>query len=282
MTLGFMLTLIGQAIAGGIWQFDLLNPEAQYDVMDPDYAMAQRVVMLFSHAGMFILSALLAAHLFGRRGIKAELMLGSKPIYLTYLIIPVLMAFLFPVINYLYELNLRWNAPPEVIEMEKATMRLQDAFLNVSQLDMLLLNLLVIALVPAIGEEFIFRGLLQRYAIEWLKNPHLGIWFSACIFSFMHFQFMGFLPRFALGAFFGYVVLWTGSLWAGIFLHFLNNGLAILLSWLTLNDSLDERWNDLGANDPKAAAIGAVGAGAISWVIFQLNRKKGRSSDLPL
>ena len=88
----------------------------------------------------------------------------------------------------------------------------------------LLINMVMIGVIPAIGEEFLFRGALQKIFSEWTKNKHLGIWISAILFSAMHLQFYGFIPRMLLGALFGYTLLWTGSLWIPIFGHFVNNG----------------------------------------------------------
>jgi len=73
------------------------------------------------------------------------------------------------------------------------------------------LNIFLLAVVPAIGEEFVFRGVLQNLFAKASKKIHLSVWFTAFLFAFIHFQFMDFLPRFFLGAAFGYVVILTGK-----------------------------------------------------------------------
>ncbi len=95
-----------------------------------------------------------------------------------------------------------------------------------------LVNLLMIAILPAIAEEFIFRGCFQQIFTGWTRSIHWGVWLSAALFSFIHFQFFGFLPRMLLGVFFGYFAAWSGSIWPGVLGHFLNNGTALVVSYL--------------------------------------------------
>ena len=83
-----------------------------------------------------------------------------------------------------------------------------------------------ITILPAICEEFVFRGVLQPLLSKQLRNVHLGIWISAAIFSAIHFQFYGFLPRLLLGVILGYLVFWSGSLWTAVIAHFANNSIA--------------------------------------------------------
>lgn len=92
-------------------------------------------------------------------------------------------------------------------------------------------NILVIALLPAIAEELLFRGAVQRSFNRMFNNPHVAIWLAAFIFSAIHVQFFGFFPRMLLGAAFGYIYLWTGSIWYAMFAHFLNNAAAVCQAW---------------------------------------------------
>jgi membrane protease YdiL (CAAX protease family) len=95
-----------------------------------------------------------------------------------------------------------------------------------------LIAFVVIAIVPALGEELVFRGLIQNEFTRALGNPHLAIWLSAAFFSAFHMQFFGFIPRLLLGAAMGYVYFWSGNLWVPIILHFLNNGIQVLAIYL--------------------------------------------------
>jgi membrane protease YdiL (CAAX protease family) len=113
----------------------------------------------------------------------------------------------------------------------------------------LLLNLLVLAVLPAIGEELTFRGVLQQLLVSRKsKTPHcahclwgprtvdsrehVAVWVTAFIFSFIHFQFYGFIPRLLLGALLGYVLLWSGNIRYSMIMHGTNNALSVLLFYL--------------------------------------------------
>lgn len=90
-------------------------------------------------------------------------------------------------------------------------------------------GLVVIALIPAVGEELLFRGCMQNIFQDWFKNKHLAVWTAAFIFSAIHLQFYGFFPRMLLGALFGYLYVWSGSLLIPITGHFVNNGFTLAL-----------------------------------------------------
>lgn len=92
-----------------------------------------------------------------------------------------------------------------------------------------LVAILAVAIVPAIAEELVFRGLIQNLFTRVLKNPHLSICITGFVFSAIHLQFFGFLPRMLLGVLFGYLYYWSGKLSIAIIGHFVNNGLALLM-----------------------------------------------------
>ena len=150
-----------------------------------------------------------------------------------------------PLINWLAQLNQQLQLPAAFSGIEawmksseaKAAV-LTDAMTRGSSVGDLLFNLFVIAFMAALSEELFFRGILQKLAIECFKNRHAGIWFSAIIFSAFHMQFYGFLPRMLMGAYLGYLFAWSGSLWPGILAHFLNNGTAVFLIWLSNRGSI--------------------------------------------
>lgn len=116
-------------------------------------------------------------------------------------------------------------------ENESALARLTEFLMSFNSMGELVIAILVIAVIPAIGEEILFRGILQRKLAEHWANIHLAIWVSAAIFSAIHFQFYGFLPRLLLGALFGYLYFWTGRVGMAIFAHFVNNAFTVLLMW---------------------------------------------------
>jgi uncharacterized protein len=88
--------------------------------------------------------------------------------------------------------------------------------------------LFVIAVLPAIGEEIVFRGIVQNLLRKLTSNIHVSIWIAAFLFSAIHLQFFGFVPRLLLGALFGYLYYWSGSLTMAMLAHFVNNGFSVL------------------------------------------------------
>ena len=96
----------------------------------------------------------------------------------------------------------------------------------------LIIALIVIAVLPAIGEEIVFRGLIQNELYRATKNVHVSIWIAAILFSAIHLQFFGFVPRLLLGALFGYLYYWSGNLSMAILAHFVNNGVSVIAMYM--------------------------------------------------
>lgn len=108
-------------------------------------------------------------------------------------------------------------------------MKIMTTFDSAGQL---ILALLVIAIVAGIGEELIFRGLIQRKLQLAFKNHHAAIWITAIIFSAFHMQFNDFFPRIVLGAMMGYFYYWSGNFWVPVAAHIFNNAFAVIMLYL--------------------------------------------------
>ena len=117
-------------------------------------------------------------------------------------------------------------------ETEDQADKITKAFLATQSTSDLLTNLFVIGILPAVGEELLFRGVVQQLFKKLFRNAHAAIWISAAIFSALHLQFFGFLPRMILGAMFGYMLEWSGTLWLPIIAHFVNNATAVFAYYL--------------------------------------------------
>lgn len=124
---------------------------------------------------------------------------------------------------------------------------LMEAFLTTSSLSGLLVNLFIIAVIPAFGEELLFRGGIQPLIGRATKNQHLAVFITAFIFSAIHMQFLTFLPRFLMGIYLGYLLVWGKSLWYPILAHFVNNALAVVLYFMYHRGSLDTAPDKMGA-----------------------------------
>ena len=162
-----------------------------------------------------------------------------------------------PAINLLADLNSRIELPKslEFIEQifkqqEAAAAALTERFLQADNIGVLLINIALMAALPALAEEISFRGTLQQI----LGSKHTAIWITAIIFSAIHMQFYGFVPRMLMGAMFGYIFVWTGSLWVPVVMHFTNNGLAVLVYYIMGTEADGKNYAD------------TFGAGTTWWV----------------
>jgi uncharacterized protein len=117
-------------------------------------------------------------------------------------------------------------------EAEENAAKLTQFLMDFTAIPQLILAFIVIAIFAGIGEELIFRGILQNLLLKKFNNHHLAIWVSAIVFSAIHFQFFGFIPRMLLGAMFGYLYVWTGNLWVPIIAHTANNGFVVIMMYL--------------------------------------------------
>lgn len=148
-----------------------------------------------------------------------------------------LVAFM-PMMEFIGEMNLKMHLPQSMADLE-SWMRVQEdnmaeltrSMVMVDSWGLLFLNLFTVAVVPAIAEEYYFRGSLMNIVQRITKNTHLTIWLTAIIFSAIHVQFFGFFPRMLLGAFFGYMLVWTNNIWVPILAHFINNGTVVVMAF---------------------------------------------------
>ena len=233
-------------------------------------------LQLIQTAFTFVLPAFLLAHFVGQ-GISY---LKFTPIRssLMWLGVILLMPLALPAVNWLKSLNDMVVLPHFMSgvelwmqQMEHQSELLTEKFLSVSSYSALALNLLVMAAIPALGEELFFRGILQTVLGEKL-NRHLAVWITAFIFSAIHLQFYGFLPRFLLGAALGYLFLFSGSIWASIVAHFINNALAVLLFFLTFNGYLTFDMDALGTQN--TWWLGFLSLTLVCLLFYRLNRIK--------
>lgn len=116
-----------------------------------------------------------------------------------------------------------------ITQMTERYIKMYDLLFGQKTTVDLLLNLLIVAVVPGILEELFFRGCLQRSILRAVKNPHIGVWITAIIFSAIHLQIAGFFPRILLGALLGYLYLWTKNIWVPILVHIVNNAMVVII-----------------------------------------------------
>lgn len=157
--------------------------------------------------------------------------------------------------------------------MESVAEQQLEGIMNSTALFPTAMNILIIGGLTGIGEEFFFRGAMQGMLIRCRVNPHVAIWTVAFIFSAIHFQFFGFVPRMLLGAFFGYLFWWSGNIWVNSFAHALNNSLVIISNWFINKDILKEEFDMFGVSYDGFPLWGCVSAIAVFILIFVLYKR---------
>jgi membrane protease YdiL (CAAX protease family) len=197
-----------------------------------------KIIQLFSSVGTFIFPALLFVRQESNNSFS-YLKLNTK-IDLRLIALAVIILYAFtPFIEWAILMNQSMKLPAFLHsvedwmrnkEMELAVLTKQFLVMK-SPVD-LGINLLIIAVIPGVGEELLFRGCLQKVFIKWTNNHHYGIWIAAIIFSAIHVQFYGFVPRMVLGALFGYLFYWSQNLLVPMIAHFINNGTAVVTAYL--------------------------------------------------
>jgi membrane protease YdiL (CAAX protease family) len=134
--------------------------------------------------------------------------------------------------NWLAEINkliplFHWMKEDQI----KATAKLKQ-YLVMDNFWQILLNLFIFSFVPSFCEEVFFRGTMQPLWYKYFTKPWVAIFMTAFIFSFLHFQFSGFLPRLLAGVVFGGIFYLTGSLWLSVISHVLYNACIVVLNYM--------------------------------------------------
>jgi uncharacterized protein len=196
-----------------------------------------KLIQIASSIGMFVAPAFFFARIESRNW-TGYLKFNSFPaiLFLLALLISFCSA---PLLQLSVELNKSMKLPSFMQGIENWMRHQEDLgievtkqLLQMNSLTALAVNLLMLAILPALGEELIFRGSLQKIFTKLTANYHVAIWFAAIIFSAFHMQFYGFLPRMLLGAMFGYLLVWGNSIWIPILAHFTNNAVAVISAYV--------------------------------------------------
>ena len=270
--------LIGLLLAVPLFGLSLNNfIAAMSDYNDPKTIQLLQYFQVIQSFGLFIFPALLAGYFFERNSVRYLFIshISKWPLYLAVLI---LMFVSLPFTNWMVAANEAMKLPEFLKGLEdwmrnseEEAAKLTDAFLNMPTFGGFLFNIVMIAMLPAIGEEFMFRGLLQRLFKEWLGNIHIAIFISAFLFSAMHVQFYGFFPRMMLGIMFGYMFYMTGSLWVPVWAHFINNGAAVTVAYLSQHGILTGDYENFGATgNVFFILLSGLAIPAVFYIIYRL------------
>jgi uncharacterized protein len=246
-----IFSLIGLKLTPVIFNIDalsLLSPD--YASMDSNSINAIKFLNLFITIGTFLVPALIIPQILRKN--TSEYLTLNKPVewkFLLYCL--VLFVVIYPFLDWTISLNQGMQFPSFMEDLGNK-LKMQDdsiqvltsRFLEMGNIQGLIINLVVIAFIPAFIEELFFRGLIQNIVTKWLKNIHISIIFTAIFFAAIHMEFLGILPRIILGLILGYIFYWSGSIWSSVFFHFLNNATAVVLVFLSqkslINYKIDE------------------------------------------
>ncbi|MEX2370677.1 MAG: CPBP family intramembrane glutamic endopeptidase [Bacteroidales bacterium] len=159
-----------------------------------------------------------------------------------------------PFVNFLTDINQRFEIPFETAadylrQLEDKTENMMMTLIRADNIGALLVNIFMIAIIPAVGEELVFRGLIQRHLTEMFKNGHLAVIVASVIFSLVHFQIFSFLPRFFLGLILGYAFYYGKTIWYPMIAHLVNNTLGVVFYYYYTKGQGGETLEEIGTSE---------------------------------
>lgn len=246
------------------------------DYNDPVQLPLLKYLQILSQVGIFVIPPLVFAYLVNRN-VSSHLLADSSPDLLTALLVISLIFLSLPFISWLIEWNQQLRLPAFLQgaeswmkDSESRAEEVTRSFLNTASWGGFLVNLLMIVMLPALGEELLFRGTLIRLFREWTGNIHLAVVISSLLFSSMHMQFYGFIPRLILGLILAYLFVWTANLWIAVLAHFVNNGLAVIASFLFQRGVIRQDFDNIGNHPAVWEVLASLSLVLVLlWVIFK-------------
>ena len=204
---------------------------------NPQDLNSLRFMQISSQLFTFVFPPIAYAFLVKEKPVNA---LGLKNVKILWFLIGTAMIFaIMPLNSIIAEWNAGLKLPESLSALEQMIKDMQESasamiekFVSVDTIGGLMLNLFMIAGLAALGEELLFRSIIQTSLIKICKNAHVGILIASAIFSFIHLEFYGFVPRLILGMLLGYMFYFSGSIWVPMLMHFLNNGTVVLIYFL--------------------------------------------------
>ena len=259
--LGLVFQFLGAFLAAWIYGFRVSDVLALGAYEDSNYVAASKLIQMLGSVGTFIVPAFLFSYLF-EGDLFSYYKFRNPTAMAPMLLVILMMVSVIPFINYIAEINLKMEIPIRALDqllrtLESTAEEMMVAFTATDSIGGLLVNLLMIGVIAAVGEELIFRGLIQRLMTQMLRNTHLAILITALLFSAFHFQFFSFLPRFALGLILGYLMFYGQSIWYPILAHFVNNAMGVIYYYFNSRGSADDMLEEIGTSTliPVAAVL---------------------------
>ena len=211
----------------------------------------------------FIVPAVLAMAIFYHRPLHA-MCLDRAPSLRAIIVVLAFYILSLPAMNWLVDANNSMSLPSWMSGIEQVMRTMEDSaadateqLLDINTVWQLIISVFVIGLMAGLSEEMLFRGAMQRTMQDSRMSAHAAVWITAIVFSAFHMQFFGFVPRMVLGAWLGYLLVWTRSLWVPIIAHTLNNSTVVFFSYLANKDIVPDDFGD---------HLGLPAEGAFPWL----------------
>lgn len=262
---GTLVQLIGK-IYGLDYSEIIQNIQADSSISHKNFI---KTALGVSHLFTFIIPSLVFLWIVYKHNALKFIGLDQFPKLVISLLSALWLVLAFPVVQFIYTINRNLPLPQWAIDQENLINTTIEHLLYVHTPVELFFNIFIIALLPAIGEELLFRGIVQQNLEKHSQNHHLAIWLTALIFSFIHFQFQGFLPRIFLGGLLGYLFVWTRNLWMPILAHFVYNGGQILLQYGHQRGNLGIDLNEVKVVPTWLVISGLIGTLFVGYLLFK-------------
>lgn len=253
----------------------------------PESVSFLKYFQVIQSIGLFVVPPFILASLY-HGNIGEYLRINRSTKLNSYLFAAISLLFVIPFINFLGAVNSQMTFPEAFSGLENWMRTMEDAaelmvekFMAVESIPGLMFNIFMIAILPALGEELMFRGVIQRILTNWTKNYHWGIWITAFLFSAMHMQFYGFLPRMALGAMFGYLLVWTGTMWVPILAHFVNNAMGVLGYFLINKGVISKDVEEWGTGTEQIPLV-LFSMASVGFLLFLIYRSEQSKIKMPM
>jgi membrane protease YdiL (CAAX protease family) len=278
-----LITILFARLLSGInfSELDITN-----GILSSKERMWLKLIQALQHISIFLIPSLFISYLMTGNILKYQ-GLNSDPGFIAIALVLILSIILIMVTSFAGYLNSQMELPDWfsgldswINERETEASSLTGIILYASTPVGLFINLIILAAIPAIGEELLFRGIFQQIFQQWLKSSHLAVWIVAALFSAVHIQFLGFLPRFILGLVFGYLFLWSKSLWLPVMAHFLNNSVAVCTAYFYGWENLNEGVKEMAPISGYKVIIPLGLVILIMYLIYDYYRRRGRK-DIP-
>jgi uncharacterized protein len=259
----FLSTFFAFILAPLIGKMSFMDFGLSKNYTDPNYMNAFIVIQTLYTICFFALPAIVFSYMMNKNK-ETYLQINKPKVAINYLyaLLAVFSSLLF--VALLGQWNLKIPFTKGIVELEATASEMTKAILNFTSVSKLIITLLYIAIIPAMAEEFFFRGALQNILSKAFgnKNIHIAIFITSILFALMHGQLQSALPRVFLGMVLGYIYYYSGSIWPGVLAHAFNNGLQVFVSYLH-NKNLIQF-------DPNADTSVPVWQGLISLIICVL------------